>query len=640
MAERRFEYEVTADDSGFRTAMDRIGREAQTAGRDVERSFSRAEREIQSISSVAGSLRNVFAGALSVGAVVSFGRAVQREMLDAEREVALLNATLRSTGFAAGLSAKDVNELANELSRVTTLDAGDILQGATALLRFREISATTFREASRLAVDLSVATGRDLPAAFTLVGKAIQNPVTGIRSLREVGVELSEGQAELAEKLKETGRTAEAQQIVIDELTKAVGGASAAAGGGLAGASNKAANAWNDLLANIGQTAVVARSARGSLDLLTGGLNFANRLLAPEDTGLAGTINVPGVTPKPRIGQLNEAEVLQLQGAAGGARTRIAEPKKADPQAAAEAKRQAAERRARQEREFQETLAFNKSLSDAEIRELERRADEAVRIEQDLQRERERILQEGPTIADRQNRDATNRLNSLLGDTKSGRIGSAMADLRLANEAFDAGRISAEQLDQVYGNLRKRIEEIDRGGQKLNDTFGQDSVAAIQRLQFAVEGWGRQFTDTLATAIETGKLQFSDLVQSVLRDLLRLQIQQSVTAPLFGALNAAIGARGAAPSAAGTPFGFSYGGARAAGGPVMAGTPYLVGERGPELFVPSSSGGIVPNNRLGGPTLQQTIYIDSRSDVNSVRQAVYQASALANAEMSRMTRRG
>jgi hypothetical protein len=43
-----------------------------------------------------------------------------------------------------------------------------------------------------------------------------------------------------------------------------------------------------------------------------------------------------------------------------------------------------------------------------------------------------------------------------------------------------------------------------------------------------------------------------------------------------------------------------FGGGKAAGGPVSGGTTYLVGERGPELFMPSSSGSIVPNNRLGG----------------------------------------
>jgi hypothetical protein len=52
----------------------------------------------------------------------------------------------------------------------------------------------------------------------------------------------------------------------------------------------------------------------------------------------------------------------------------------------------------------------------------------------------------------------------------------------------------------------------------------------------------------------------------------------------------------------------SYNPFRAEGGPVTGGRPYIVGEKGPELFVPGSSGGIVPNNQLssssgggGGP---------------------------------------
>jgi hypothetical protein len=43
-----------------------------------------------------------------------------------------------------------------------------------------------------------------------------------------------------------------------------------------------------------------------------------------------------------------------------------------------------------------------------------------------------------------------------------------------------------------------------------------------------------------------------------------------------------------------------FGGGRAMGGPVSAGTTYLVGENGPELFTSSSSGTIIPNNAMGG----------------------------------------
>ena len=47
-------------------------------------------------------------------------------------------------------------------------------------------------------------------------------------------------------------------------------------------------------------------------------------------------------------------------------------------------------------------------------------------------------------------------------------------------------------------------------------------------------------------------------------------------------------------------FGFLGNIFKANGGPVAGGNPYVVGEKGPELFVPKSSGTIVPNNQLGG----------------------------------------
>jgi uncharacterized protein YjgD (DUF1641 family) len=50
-----------------------------------------------------------------------------------------------------------------------------------------------------------------------------------------------------------------------------------------------------------------------------------------------------------------------------------------------------------------------------------------------------------------------------------------------------------------------------------------------------------------------------------------------------------------------------FGGGRAAGGPVSAGTTYLVGENGPELFTSSTSGTIIPNGSMGGNTVNITV---------------------------------
>jgi len=69
-------------------------------------------------------------------------------------------------------------------------------------------------------------------------------------------------------------------------------------------------------------------------------------------------------------------------------------------------------------------------------------------------------------------------------------------------------------------------------------------------------------------------------------------IQRQITAPLAGALNNVIGAAFGGAAVPASP--------RAIGGSVQSGRTHLVGERGPELFIPSASGSIVPNNAMGG----------------------------------------
>ena len=49
---------------------------------------------------------------------------------------------------------------------------------------------------------------------------------------------------------------------------------------------------------------------------------------------------------------------------------------------------------------------------------------------------------------------------------------------------------------------------------------------------------------------------------------------------------------------------------RATGGPVSPGRGYLVGERGPELFVPTSSGRVEPNHALGGGAREVRVSIN------------------------------
>jgi len=102
------------------------------------------------------------------------------------------------------------------------------------------------------------------------------------------------------------------------------------------------------------------------------------------------------------------------------------------------------------------------------------------------------------------------------------------------------------------------------------------------------------FADTLADSIMTGKFAFKDFARSVIADIARIIAKQQALlaiqkiSGLFG----------------GSLFGFNIGGLlpapRSSGGRVNAGMPYMTGEAGKELFIPQTSGTIVPNNQLAG----------------------------------------
>jgi phage-related minor tail protein len=77
-------------------------------------------------------------------------------------------------------------------------------------------------------------------------------------------------------------------------------------------------------------------------------------------------------------------------------------------------------------------------------------------------------------------------------------------------------------------------------------------------------------------------------------------VAQALAAKLGEALFGNYGKTGEFGGLAGLIGSSVFGGARANGGPVMAGRAYLVGERGPEIVMPASAGTVVPNHALGG----------------------------------------
>lgn len=133
--------------------------------------------------------------------------------------------------------------------------------------------------------------------------------------------------------------------------------------------------------------------------------------------------------------------------------------------------------------------------------------------------------------------------------------------------------------------------------------YAQQAKLVKQNLRTAALNGVKSLEDALVGVVDgtmKAKDAFKQMAKSIISDLIRIQIQRSITAPLANALDALL------------PSGEAVLKPKAMGGSVAANRPYIVGERGAELFVPNGSGTIIPNNKVsggGGTVVNQTINV-------------------------------
>lgn len=177
-------------------------------------------------------------------------------------------------------------------------------------------------------------------------------------------------------------------------------------------------------------------------------------------------------------------------------------------------------------------------------------------------------------------------------------------------QELDSTMEYAELERRVREDAAKEIAEIER--RELTD-LEDDTKQHFEELTRAVQGWGDEATEAFLNFATGAKTSVTDLIDSVLRDIARLLIRETITNPLgdllVGTLKGALGGGldlgglfGGGSSALGLAESRALGltGSRAAGGPAFRGQALYVGEQGPEVFIPSTTGRIVPMAAGGG----------------------------------------
>src|SRR3990172_8452899 len=175
-----------------------------------------------------------------------------KEAMESQKVIAQLEAVLKSTKGTAGLTKTQLLDMAAAFQKVTTFSDEAVLSTGNVLLTFTQIKGPLMQQATQAVLDMSTALGTDLQGSAIQVGKALNDPILGMTALRRVGVSFTSEQVEVIKKLQETGQTAKAQQLIINELNTEFGGSASRAADTFGGRMAQLKNALSEVQETIG----------------------------------------------------------------------------------------------------------------------------------------------------------------------------------------------------------------------------------------------------------------------------------------------------------------------------------------------------------------------------------------------------
>lgn len=244
-----------AEDAKLAIVMSMADR-TQHAVRSVKGGLAGIASQTKRTQSAVKKLPGLIGGALKAGALVGVAgiallvkevKSGFDSLNELEAVTKATNAVLKSTGYAAHISAPQVRSMANELEDLTTID-DKVVQGAeNVLLRFKGINKTNFRAATLASLDLATAMHTGPEAAALAVGRALDDPAKGIAKLTRLGVTFTDKEKKKIAQLLKSNDLLGAQNLIMKKLNNKFGGQAAAQADTFAGKQRKLADAFEDL---------------------------------------------------------------------------------------------------------------------------------------------------------------------------------------------------------------------------------------------------------------------------------------------------------------------------------------------------------------------------------------------------------
>lgn len=194
--------------------------------------IDKVDKKGEGLAGSLGKLGPIAAGAgLALGGILAANiKAGIDGLSEYQDKTAQLDAVLKSTGGAAGVTAEQVKTLADQMQANTKFTAEAALETSNLLLTFTNIGSGVFNDTVQIAADMATALGTDMSASAIQLGKALNDPTEGLTALTRVGVTFTEEQKNTIAAMQASGDMAGAQTVILQELQKEFGGSAEAAG--------------------------------------------------------------------------------------------------------------------------------------------------------------------------------------------------------------------------------------------------------------------------------------------------------------------------------------------------------------------------------------------------------------------------
>ena len=596
-------------------------------------------------------LRNSIAPILAVGTAFSVLNGSIGTFLARERDIAILEQGLKNLG-AGSFALSELQQVADKFGKTTLFNQEDFTRGFNLLTSFRNIGVDSYSRVAQAAADIAQVNQVDVSTSFMQLAKALQDPERNLSNLNRSGIAFTKQQTKVIKELMKTNQVAKAHTMILDIVDESYNKLAQAAAVGFAGSVDTLGEEFRDFGETIGKALIPVidpavkglttllnflNSSGGQAAAIIGGIALAAKGLAVVLPILSTNFIAIKTSALIATGQLIGMNATLAATKAGFASATVAatsfkvalaktglglvviglgmfvakilEANNAQKEfnelletGTASAINQRIDERKQKIEELKEKISGANKVLDTfsmliglqnvggvkgitdfkvQVKELEA---EIKKLEEGLPAAKARDLTvEFKTQLDdlkKQNAELTNAVKreQIIGEEKRKEfdLEQQIAAIREKFDGEDEERlVSLAKQNHELQKQKTEVERINEATKRQAEIFKQigDSIAT-------------GISDALVDAVMKAK-SLGEAAAGILNMIARQLLQLGINTLLFNVFGGASGIFKNLPTFA-------------AGGRPPVGKASIVGEKGPELFIPTSAGTIIPNSGIGG----------------------------------------